>query len=336
MNYARYLIDRWFTVLLLVFAAVTTEIFLLLYPIHWFIRVYVVCSVFLMYFAGTYLEYRRKKRFYGETLHTLEGLKEKYFISEMLPTAECLEEELFCEILKDAGKSMVENVNIYKRIQEEYKEYVELWIHEVKLPIATSKMIIENNRDAVTNSIEEEITEIEAYVEQALYYARSSHVNKDYLVSECKVKTIVNEAVKQNRKSLIRRKIRIEMDIEDQTVLTDAKWCQFILNQIISNSMKYRKEADATIHFYAEERKECLVLCIQDNGIGIRKEEVERVFEKGFTGSNGHRTRKSTGIGLYLCKKLCDKLSLGITLTSEEGSGTLVKIIFPKSSYYIS
>ena len=256
MNFARYLKDRWKTMAFLTFAVVTMEIFLLLYPVHWFIRFYMVFSVFLLFLAGTCLEYRAKKNFYEETLENMEKLEEKYLISEMLPASECAEEELLCEILKDAGKSMVENVNVYKQIQEEYKEYIELWIHEIKLPIATSKMIIENNRDAVTNSIEEEISEIEAYVEQALYYARSSHANKDYFVAECEIKTIVNEAVKQNRKSLIRQKIRIEIDLEDQIAFTDSKWCQFILNQIIANSIKYRKEEGAVIHFFAEEGKE--------------------------------------------------------------------------------
>lgn len=336
MRFTRYLKDRWKTVALLMFAVATSEIFLLLYPVHWFIRFYVAISVLLLYLAGTYFEYRTKKKFYEETLGNMDNLGEKYLISEMLPEAECLEEELLREIVKDAGKSMVENVNIYKRIQEEYKEYIELWIHEIKLPIATTKMIIENNRDMVTNSIEEEIMEIEAYVEQALYYARSSHANKDYFVSECKLKTIVNEAVKQNRKNLIRQRIRIEISLEDETVFTDSKWCQFILNQIIANSIKYRKEENPVLRFYAEEGKEQIALCILDNGIGIRKEETNRVFEKGFTGSNGRRTKKSTGIGLYLCKKLCDKLGLGIILISEEGNGCLVKIIFPKNSFSLA
>ena len=336
MSFGRYLKDRWKTLVLLIFAVATGEIFLLIYPVHWVIRLYLGVSIPLLFLLGTYLEFRSKKEFYLETAEKMEKLREKYLIMEMLPETSCVEEVQLREILQDAGKSMAENVNVYKRIQEEYKEYIELWIHEIKLPIATSKMIIENNRSEVTRSIEEELTEIEQYVEQALYYARSSHANKDYFVAECKLKQIVNEAVKQNRQSLIRQKIRIEIDISDQTVFTDAKWCQFILNQIISNSMKYRKEEGAVIRFSAEERKEQTILGIWDNGIGIRPEEIGRVFEKGFTGSNGRSRKKSTGIGLYLCKKLCDKLGLGITLTSEEGNGCLVKLIFPKSSFSLT
>ena len=333
MSFRRYLKDRWKTLLLLIFAVVTGEIFLLVYSIHWFIRFYLAVSVLLMFLLGVWLEYRSKRTFYEDVEGKLAGLEEKYLIMEMLPQAEEVEEELLRDILWDTNKSMTEKVNEYKCIQEEYKEYIELWIHEIKLPIATSKMIIENNRNEITKSIEEEMTEIESYIEQALYYARSNHANKDYFVTECRLKNIVNEAIRQNRQSLIRQRIRIEVEEMEQMVYTDAKWCQFILNQIIANSIKYKKAEDAVIRFYAEEGKEQRILCVQDNGIGIKKEEVGRVFEKGFTGSNGRIGKKSTGIGLYLCKKLCDKLGLGIELLSEEGQGCLVRIIFPKGSF---
>lgn len=333
MNFRRYLKDRWKMLLLLVFAVMTGEIFLLIYPIHLFVRIYLAVSTLLMFFLGAWLEYRSKRAFYEEVEGKLAGLEEKYLIMEMLPQAEYVEEELLRDILRDTNKSMTEKVNEYKRIQEEYKEYIELWIHEIKLPIATSKMIIENNRNEITKSMEEELTEIENYIEQALYYARSNHANKDYFVTESVMKNMVNEAIKQNRQSLIRQRIRIEVEEMEQTVYTDAKWCQFILNQIIANSIKYKKAEVSVICFYAEEGKEQMILCVKDNGIGIKKEEVGRVFEKGFTGSNGRIGKKSTGIGLYLCKKLCDKLGLGIELVSEEGQGCLVRIIFPKGSF---
>jgi len=333
MNYRRYLKDRWKILLLLVFAIVTGEIFLLVYPVHVLVRMYLAVSILLMFFLGVWLEYRSKKEFYDEVERNLTELEEKYLIMEMLPRTEYMEEELLCDILHDVNKSMTEKVNEYKRMQEEYKEYIELWIHEIKLPIATSKMMIENNRNEITKSIEEELTEIEQYIEQVLYYARSNHANKDYFVTECRLQNMVNEAIRKNRQSLIRKKIRIEVEPMEQTVYTDAKWCQFILNQIIVNSIKYKKAEDSVIRFYAKEGKERMIFCVKDNGIGIKKEEVARVFEKGFTGSNGRIGKKSTGIGLYLCKKLCDKLGHGIEVVSEEGQGCLVRIIFPKGSF---
>ena len=333
MKFSKYIQDRWKTILLLLFGVITIEIFLLIYQISMFLHIYILFAVFAAFLLGCFLEYHSKKSFYGDVLGKLTRLEEKYLIVEMLNPADTMEEQLLDEILQETNKAMLEKVNEYKYIQEEYKDYIELWIHEIKLPIATSKMIIENNKNDVTKSIEEEINEIEGYTEQALFYARSNHANKDYCVTECKVKDIVNESVKRNKQTLINQKIAIQIDNTDQTIYTDPKWCSFILNQIIQNSIKYRKDTGAEICFTAEEKKDSVVLSIRDNGIGIRQGEVARVFDKGFTGSNGRIGKKSTGIGLYLCKKLCDKLGLGMELSSEENVGTEVRIVFPRNSY---
>lgn len=333
MKFTRYMKDRWKTILLLLAGVGTVEIFLLLYHISIFLHIYILLVVLTAFFLGSFLEYQSKKSFYEDALFKLSRLEEKYLIVEMLKPAETMEEQLLEEILQETNKSMLEMVNEYKYIQEEYKDYIELWIHEIKLPIATSKMIIENNKNDVTKSIDEEINEIEDFTEQALFYARSNHANKDYCVTECKVKDIVNESVKRNKQTLINKKIAIQIENADQTIYTDPKWVSFILNQIIQNSIKYRKETGAEICFTAEEKKDSVVLSIRDNGIGIRQGEVARVFDKGFTGSNGRIGKKSTGIGLYLCKKLCDKLGLGIELSAEENVGTEIRIVFPRNSY---
>lgn len=333
MKFTRYMQDRFKTIILLLFGVVTIEIFLLLYHTSVFLHIYILFVVFAAFLLGCFLEYYSKKRFYEDTLGKLNRLEEKYLIVEMLNPADTVEEQLLDGILQETNKAMLEKVNEYKYIQEEYKDYIELWIHEIKLPIATSKMIIENNKNDVTMSIDEEINEIEGYTEQALFYARSNHANKDYCVTECKVKDIVNESVKRNKRTLINKKIGIQIQNADQTIYTDPKWVSFILNQIIQNSIKYRKEIGAEICFTAEEKKDSVVLSIRDNGIGIRQGEVARVFDKGFTGSNGRIGKKSTGIGLYLCKKLCDKLGLGIELSAEENVGTEIRIVFPRNSY---
>lgn len=333
MTFKRYLTDRWKTAALLLFGLATAEIFLLLYPVHIMIRIYTGVIPLLMFCVGNFVEYRSKKAFYEDVQAKVEYLEEKYMIVEMLKRSDFIEEELLQEILRDSNKAMIEKVNEYKCIQQEYKEYIELWIHEIKLPIATSRMIIENNRNTITKSIEEELTEIEGYTEQALYYARSSHANKDYYVTECSIKDIVNEAVKKNKQSLIRNKVRIIIEDIERTVYTDPKWCHFILGQIIENSVKYKKGDQPEIRFSVTERKERVILHIRDNGIGIKAGEVGRVFDKGFTGTNGRIGRKSTGIGLYLCKKLCNKLGIGIEIESEENAGCEVRLVFPKNSF---
>lgn len=335
MRFHRYLKDRQKTIGFIVFAIITIEIFLLIYPVHHMIRIYIAVVIFAAFFLGTFLEYHSKKEFYQNVFGKLERLEDKYMIVEMLPQMDSIEEELLKEILQDSNKAMIEKVNEYKHSQAEYKDYIELWIHEIKLPIATSKMIIENNRNDVTKRIDEEIGEIEGYTEQALYYARSNHANKDYSVKKCNIKDIINETVKRNKQTLINKKIKITVKNAEQIVYTDPKWCHFILNQIIGNSIKYKKKTDSEIYFEVEEKKNGVVLHIRDNGIGIKKGEVGRVFEKGFTGTNGRIGKKSTGIGLYLCKKLCDKLGLKIELESEENVGTDVRIVFPVNSYSV-
>ena len=196
-------------------------------------------------------------------------------------------------------------------------------------------MIIENNKSEVTKSIDEELNKVENYIEQALFYARSNTVEKDYYIKKVKLKDMVNESIKKNKKVLIHENILINVHDLELEVTTDNKWMQFIINQIIQNSIKYRKQdARLEIEMYGKQGKENVVLYIKDNGIGIKKGEITRVFEKGFTGTNGRLAgKKSTGIGLYLCKNLCNKLGISIELNAVYNEGTEVRLVFPKSSY---
>ena len=196
-------------------------------------------------------------------------------------------------------------------------------------------MIIENNKNEVTKSIDEELRKIENYTEQALFYARSNTVEKDYYIKKVVLKEVVNDSIKKNKDILIHEKILVNVHDLEVEVYIDNKWIEFILNQIIQNSIKYKKEdRHLEIEIYAKKGKENVVLYIKDNGIGIKQGELTRVFEKGFTGTNGRLIgKKSTGIGLYLCKKLCIKLGITIKLNSVQNVGTEIQLIFPKSSY---
>ncbi|MCI8352234.1 MAG: hypothetical protein HFJ58_01195 [Clostridia bacterium] len=196
-------------------------------------------------------------------------------------------------------------------------------------------MIIENNKNEITKSIDEELQKIENYIEQALYYARSNTVEKDYYIRKVKLEEIVNESIKKNKNVLIQEKILINIHDLNLQVRTDIKWIVFILNQIIANSIKYKsQDRKLQLEIYAKERTENVILYIKDNGIGIKEGEITKVFEKGFTGTNGRLSnKKSTGIGLYLCKKLCDKLGIAIELYSIWNEGTEVRLIFPQNSY---
>ena len=331
MKFRDFLKDKLLQIVLLLFAIITIEIFLLAYRVDNFIRLYILAVILGVYLITIIFEYYKKRKFYKNIQNTLNQLEEKYLITELIKEPNFVEGDCFKEILEQIDKSMYENVNKYKYLTKDYKEYIELWIHEIKTPIATAKMIIENNKNDTTKSIEEELNKVENYTEQALFYARSNDVEKDYYIRKTKLKDIVNECIKKNKSELIQNKIVINMHELETIVSTDGKWIVFILNQIIQNSVKYKSKE---IEIYSKEAKENVTLYIKDDGIGIREGEVKRVFEKGFTGTNGRNSnKKSTGIGLYLCKKLCKKLRIAIELESEEKEGTLVKLIFPNNSY---
>lgn len=334
MDFKLFFKEKAITILLLLFGIITIEIFLMAYNVGMFIKIYIPLIIMGLYVISISIEYFKRKRFYDNLLNMLEELDEKYLITEIIKTPNFLEGKIFKNALEQIDKSMLENVNKYKYMTEDYKEYIELWIHEIKIPIATSKMVIENNKNAITKSIDEELDKVENYIEQALFYARSNTVEKDYYIRKVVLKEIVNESIKKNKSSLIQEKISIDIHDLEIEVNTDNKWIVFILNQIIQNSIKYRKKENSVIEIYANQGKENVILYIKDNGIGIKQGEITRVFEKGFTGTNGRLSnKKSTGIGLYLCKKLCNKLGIGIELNSVQNEGTEVKLVFPKDSY---
>lgn len=335
MNFKNFIKDKILLGFLLLFGIATIEIFLIPYPFGNFIKIYIPVTIIFLYIIGLSIEYFMKQRFYKGLEDTLNNLDDKYLISEIIKVPSFMEGKILKDLLEQINKSMVENVNRYKYKQEDYKEYIELWIHEIKIPIAASKMIVENNKNEVTKSIDEELDKVENYIEQALYYARSNTVEKDYYVKKVNLKDIVNESIKKNKNVLIHEKISVNVHDLKLEVNTDNKWVVFILNQIIQNSIKYRKQdRNLEIEIYAKQGKENVILYIKDNGIGIKKGEITRAFEKGFTGTNGRLIgKKSTGIGLYLCKNLCNKLGIAIELNSVENEGTEIRLVFPKSSY---
>ncbi|MCI8654803.1 MAG: HAMP domain-containing histidine kinase [Clostridia bacterium] len=356
MKFLEFIKDKLLSVILIIFALFTIEIFLMIYNFGTMIKIYIPIIILVVYFIGIIVEFYIKKSYYNNIKENIEELEQKYLITEIIPKASFAEGKILQELLQEVNKSMLENVNKYKHIQEEYKEYIELWIHEVKIPIATSKLIIENNKNSVTKSIDEEIDKIEDYTEQALFYARSNNVEKDYVIRKVQLKEIVNSVIKKNKNQLIVEKIKVNVRDIEREIYADSKWITFILNQIIANSIKYSKPRNGSKHteneininedkeynntnkqidIYSREVKDKVILYIKDNGIGIKRGEITRVFEKGFTGTNGRiLEKKSTGIGLYLCKKLCDKLGIGLELNSIENKETEVRIIFPKGSFY--
>ena len=273
------------------------------------------------------VSYYSRKVQMEKLLNLAEQLEERYLLSEVMEKPERADDLVYYRLLKLAGKSMLEQVNGVRMERAEYKEYVEQWVHEIKTPITAMKLLCENIHSQETKELLVEIEKVNRYTEQALYYARSEHTEKDYSVREIRLFDVVHQSIAENKYLLLQNGVGIEPQETDDSVYSDEKWLCFILNQLIVNSVKYRTELPI-LKFYTERQGNQVILCVQDNGIGIDSSDLQRIFEKGFTGQNGRNAlQNSTGIGLYLCKRLCDKLGIGICADSN-GSGTTFKLVF--------
>lgn len=286
------------------------------------------CFWFIPLFTYMFLDFFKSKKFYDEVTNALDKLDRKYLLPEVIEEPNFYHGKFLYEVLKETDRDMHEEVKKYKIEQKEYREYIETWVHEIKTPIASISLILENNESKSSENIKKEMKNIETYIDQALYYARSNDVSKDYIVKEFSLGKSVRNIVKKNSRDFINKRIAIELENLDYKVYSDEKWVEFILNQIINNAIKYTMK-NSKVMISASKFKNSIILKIKDSGVGIPNKDIGRVFEKGFTGENGRRFTKSTGMGLYLCKNLCDKLGLGLKLTSEENEGTEVSIVFP-------
>ena len=296
-----------------------------------------IVSVTWITSLGIYLfsQYKNRKEFFQEISKSVDNLDKKYLISEIIENPLYLEAKPYYYLLKKASKSMREEINSSKNERKEYKEYIEQWIHEVKTPIASIKLIEENNRTDISRIVLQELESLDRYVEQALFYARSEEVEKDYLIKEMSLEECVNKVIIKNKYIFILNSIDVEIENICENVYCDSKWLEFIVNQIVVNSVKYRNLEEPKVKIYTDNIKNGIQLIIEDNGFGIPEGEINRVFEKGFTGSKGRANDKSTGIGLYLCKKLCNKLGLLIHIESKENLYTKVIITFPKGTFAV-
>lgn len=266
-----------------------------------------------------------------------EQLKERYLISEIMEKPVRADDQVYYQILKASGKSMLEQVSAVKRQRLEYQEYIEQWVHEMKTPLTAMKLLCENHRLPLTRELLPQLEKLNRFTEQVLYYARSEHTEKDYSVREIRLFDVVHQSIAENKHLLLQCGVKIELSETEETVFSDEKWLCFILNQIIVNAVKYRTN-EPVLHFFIEKSSSGsqngreVILCVKDNGIGIHAHDLPRIFEKGFTGANGrvfseNPTQNATGMGLYLCKRLCDKLGIGISASSSQ-AGTVFRLSF--------
>lgn len=333
MNFPRYIKEHGIHVIACLFVIVTTDIFLMTIGGSKPLMIYVACACAFSFLICMYVDYRKLKNLFDDVQNKTDALEKKYLVSEVMEKTDTQESESLLSVLKKAEISMSDNVAEYRRGSEEYRDYIETWVHEVKIPISASRMIIENHGDDTVSEsgIADELERIEGYVEQALFYARSSYVEKDFFIKEVDLEEIVKGIISKRRKTLIPMHASIEIGVlhRDKKILSDGKWLTFIIGQIIDNSIKYASpDRNLKLSSNLTEKDGRAVLNLTDNGVGMKSAEIPRAFEKGFTGSNGRIGKASTGIGLYLCRKLCMKLGHEIEIESKEGEGTTVKIKF--------
>ena len=260
-----------------------------------------------------------------------------------LPEATDDVEILYHRLLENQSIARSESESSAAIRQSQMRDYYSMWVHQIKTPISAMKLLLEAEREELgqlmcddeqsqcllsdnMNSFEDELFRIEEYVSMALQYQRVSSTENDFVLEKVSVDGVIRDTIKKYAKIMIRRHIGINYSGTGQEVYTDGKWLAFMLEQILSNAIKYTPHGVVTIE--TAEEKDRFFITIKDTGIGIKAEDLPRVFEKGYTGYNGHADKKATGIGLYLCRQMADKLGHTIRMESEIGKGTKVWIGF--------
>ena len=277
-------------------------------------------SIILLYFL---LDYRKYKQHHQYLIY----LKDNPELFDNLPQESYLEEKTYQEMLQILQKKIFQ---LKQENQQKYNntiDYYTKWVHQIKTPIAGLKLIIQN--DYPDEKMLVELLKIEQYVNMALQYIRLDHIHHDLSFQKISLDYLVSQEIKKQSLFFFEKDIKVDYQIKDIQILTDEKWSAFVIEQILSNALKYTQQG--SIKFYNDHEK----LYIQDSGIGIKESNLPRVFERGFTGFQGRNDKKASGLGLYLCKNIFDKLGHLISIESTIGKGTTVCLDFTKKEIFI-
>ncbi|WP_413299402.1 sensor histidine kinase [Bacillus sp. 1P10SD] len=283
--------------------------------------VYLVILSIMVYcgcFLGTYF-------FKNYQLKKWKQLPSNGYYSDSIPLAVTHEQQIYIDAMKRLSEQYLMNNHMRDEENKEQLEFMTQWFHEIKTPIAVSRLLLETEVDSP--SLLDEINKIEAFVEQALYFSRLHEFNKDYMIEEINLEKCLKEMIKAESKTFISKRIKVSFKTSQLTVISDQKGLIFIIRQLLLNSLKY-SDNHSEISFSINQENRTLT--IRDHGIGIPPEDLPRVFEKGFTGKNGRAYQRSTGMGLYLAKKTADKLGHELSIFSTVCSGTEAILYFPE------
>ena len=277
-------------------------------------------TICIFYFVINIL---RTKKDLENLIHMFEKLEKPYYIGESIKPSNRIKDKIYISIIKKSCKAMLETISEYEIANNDYRDFIEHWVHSIKTPVSVVQLICTNNPSAVNSKIQSEIQRIENEIERILFFSKSQNFHNDYILKSFTLKKVINDAIIANKSLLIENNAKIEIKDCQQTILSDSKWFQFIITQLLTNSIKYKKVNSLNINIYSEEKNGYIYIYYSDDGIGIPANEIKRVFEKGFTGTNGRKTSKSSGFGLYLCNVLCTKLGIKISCQSIIGEGTI-------------
>lgn len=275
-----------------------------------------LCLAAGLLFEGVHLVFYLRR--HTEQQKRLQGLP--VFYSELLPPRTLAEQDLQAMVQK-LGEQYTAVTTDWQRQQKESLDYYSAWVHQIKTPISSMKMILQQEDTEENHLLSSELFRIEQYTEMALQYLRLDSKTNDFVFQQYDLDSIIRQAIRKYAPQFILRKIRLIYEPVSMTILTDEKWMLFLLEQLLSNAIKYTPHGSVTISVTPEK-----VLQVADTGIGIAPEDLPRIFEKGFTGYNGRADKKSTGLGLYLCQQAAKKISVSLSVTSEVGKGSVFSV----------
>ncbi len=240
---------------------------------------------------------------------------------DILPEVKNVSDEDYQAVIRALQNEINELNAHFSAKYNDMTEYYTVWVHQIKTPITSMRLSLENEDTALSRKLSYDLFQIEQYVEMVLAFLRLNSDASDYVFKEYPLDDMIEQSVSKFASEFIARKIELDYIPARTNIITDDKWMMFVMEQILSNALKYTKSGRIKIYLQEPE-----TLCIEDTGIGISASDLPRVFEKGYTGCNGRRDKRASGIGLYLCKRICDKLGIGISISSEPDKGTKVML----------
>lgn len=374
MTFANYVIDRLAWLLLLCFALLLSVLGMLIARVPLGVLILILGVIALITVLVLVADYLRIRSFYRELSDLSRSLSSQAYLCSTLTSSPHTREQAFVlSLMKTMTQAMVSQIEKTKQEQGDYRQYTELWVHEIKTPLAACELLLRNSdvplqagemslqagdcmpageraqageceqagdfSFSATASVNQrlglQIKRIEELVDQTLYYARSGNLENDFIIKNIQLDQVVKAAIHRYSRHMILAKVYPRLSNLNVNVRGDAKWVQFMIEQIISNAIKYRKpQTEASyIDISATQQTndfgvKTTVLSIRDEGIGIPASDCSRVFEQAFTGENGRAYAKSTGIGLFLVDKLARKMNMSVRLSSQVGKGTTVCLCF--------